>query len=59
MSNMNNPVYYVAYALGFASGTFIGMYIEDKLSAGNVIIRIIIPKDAEKLVTELKKLNYL
>ncbi len=58
MSNMDNPIYYIAYALGFASGTFIGMYIEDKLSVGNVIIRVIIQKDSDKLVEELKKLGY-
>ena len=58
MSDMTNYGYYFAYALGFASGTFIGMHIENKLSFGKVIIRIIIQKDAEKLVEDLKNMGY-
>ena len=58
MSDMNNYAYYFAYAIGFASGTFIGMYIEDKLSFRKVIIRIKIQKDVEKLVESFKKMGH-
>ena len=35
------PIYGVAYALGFAAGTFIGMTIEQRLALGRQVVRII------------------
>jgi len=49
----NNLVAYLAYAAGFAAGNFIGMFIEDKLAIGTLIIRVIIQNHAEELVTNL------
>ena len=37
----NEPIYGVAYAIGFASGTFIGMTIEQRLALGRQVVRII------------------
>jgi len=34
------PIYGVAYALGFALGTFVGMTIEAKLALGRQVVRI-------------------
>ena len=36
MNNLTNIVAYIAYGAGFASGTFIGMLIEEKISIGLV-----------------------
>lgn len=41
--NLDNWLCYVAYAGGFATGTYIGMGIENRLAVGNVILRIITP----------------
>ena len=41
MQNLTNIFYYVAYSGGFAAGTFIGIYIEEKLAMGIFLIRII------------------
>lgn len=46
MQNLNNLYYYVAYAGGFATGTYLGMVLEEKLSLGYVIVRVITHKDA-------------
>jgi uncharacterized protein YebE (UPF0316 family) len=54
-SNMTNPVYYIAYAGGFAMGNFIGIIIEEKMAIGTVVIRIITQKDATKLIESLKE----
>jgi uncharacterized protein YebE (UPF0316 family) len=35
------PIYGVAYAIGFACGTFIGMTIEQQLALGRQVVRII------------------
>ncbi len=58
MSNVNSSVLYVAYAAGFAAGTYIGMLIEDKLSIGKVLVRISVQKESAKIIEKLKELNY-
>ena len=54
MRNLNNPVYYVAYAVGFAAGNLLGIYIEERLAVGRVVMRIITKKDATELVARLR-----
>ncbi len=58
MLNLNNIFCYLAYALGFSAGTFVGMIIEEKISLGNVIIRIITKKDASELIGAFRELKY-
>jgi uncharacterized protein YebE (UPF0316 family) len=41
MNNLTNVANYLSYATGFATGTYIGMLIEQRLSIGKVIIRVI------------------
>ncbi len=54
LSNMTNPIYYIAYAGGFAMGNFVGILIEEKMAIGTVVIRIITQKDATELIKFLK-----
>ena len=58
MQNLTNFYYYVFYAGGFATGTYVGMYIEGKLSIGMTIIRVITRRDASALVEYLNSLRY-
>ncbi|MDI6720171.1 MAG: DUF2179 domain-containing protein [Methanomicrobiales archaeon] len=58
MRNLDNPLSYIAYAGGFAMGNFVGMTIEDRLSIGTVVLRIITKNSAEPLVDFLKKEHY-
>jgi uncharacterized protein YebE (UPF0316 family) len=58
MQNLNNLYYYVAYAGGFATGTYLGMVLEEKLSLGYVIVRVITHKDATKLIADFRENNY-
>ena len=53
MQNLDNIGYMLAYAAGFATGNFVGMYIEQMLSIGKVIIRII-SRDCDRLVDSLR-----
>jgi len=41
MSNLSNVANFLAYAFGFALGTYVGLVIEERLSIGMVIMRII------------------
>ncbi|MEA3432539.1 MAG: DUF2179 domain-containing protein, partial [candidate division WOR-3 bacterium] len=56
--NLNNVACYIAYGGGFALGTFLGIFIEEKLSIGMVAIRIITQKDASELIQFLQSKNY-
>ncbi len=56
--NINNPMSYVAYAGGFAMGTFVGMSIEEKLALGRVLVRIITPAPLPELLEYMKDQNY-
>jgi uncharacterized protein YebE (UPF0316 family) len=43
LSNLNNPLYIIAYAAGFASGGVVGMWIEERLAIGFTNIQVISP----------------
>ncbi|MCL2284248.1 MAG: DUF5698 domain-containing protein [Fibromonadales bacterium] len=58
LQNLDKIQYYLAFALGFALGTFIGMKIESRLSLGQRIIRIITSNDYSELIDNLKKHNF-
>lgn len=55
---LDNPVCFVAYAAGFAAGNFVGIIIENRLSIGRVIIRIITRQEADDLVSYLRSEGY-
>lgn len=42
--NMNQPVYALAYGLGFAAGTYLGMVIEQRLAFGMQMVLLLTPK---------------
>jgi uncharacterized protein YebE (UPF0316 family) len=58
LQNLTNWFYYVSYAGGFASGTFVGLWIEERMAIGNRIIRVITHHDATELVESLRLAGY-
>lgn len=58
MQHLDNVLCYIAYGGGFAMGNFIGMTIEERLSIGNVMIRIIPKNNSQELVNKLRENNY-
>ena len=58
MQNLTNPICYIAYAGGFATGNYIGIWIAEKLSLGVVLVRVITSKEASELVEYLKTAEY-
>jgi uncharacterized protein YebE (UPF0316 family) len=58
MNNIDNVASYIAYGAGFAAGTFIGMKVEERLSLGMVILRVITPREAVDLVTALRDAGF-
>ena len=55
---LDNPVCFIAYAAGFAAGNFVGVFIENKISIGRVVIRIITHRDADELASFLRTSGY-
>lgn len=58
MQHLDSISYYLAYASGYAAGTYVGILIEEKMAIGRVIIRIITRKDATELVECLRSTGY-
>lgn len=44
ISQVDNIFAYLAYAGGFAAGTYIGMYVEERLAVGMAVLRLITPE---------------
>jgi len=57
-NNLTNAFTYIGYAAGFATGTYVGIILEEKLSVGKVLIRIVARKDAKDLLETLKEAKY-
>jgi uncharacterized protein YebE (UPF0316 family) len=58
MQNLSNPVCYIAYALGFSTGNYMGIMIAEKLAFGKVLIRIITQQDSKKLIKAMSGSGY-
>ena len=58
MKNLNNVACYLAYAGGFASGTYVGLLIEERLALGLQVIRIITNQNCDNLLVGLKTGNH-
>ena len=56
-SHLDNLACFLAWAAGFSAGTYLGMYIEERLAMGTQIIRIITADDIMPLIDALKKRN--
>ena len=53
VKHAQNVAAYVGYASGFAMGTFVGMFLENKLAMGTVTFRAIIRRDTKELLKTL------
>lgn len=58
MQNLGNWTSMIAYAAGFAAGTFVGMIIEEKLSFGDVLVRVISKHNVPEMVSRLEENGY-
>lgn len=58
MKHLDNIYCYLAFAGGYAVGNFFGILLEEKLSIGTVVIRVIPKKDTTALIQHLRELNF-
>ncbi len=58
VQNLNNAACYLAFASGFASGSYVGIYLESKLAMGMVCVRAVTPDDATELIQYLREQQF-
>ena len=58
MRDINDISIYIAYAAGFATGTYVGITLEEKLSLGTVLVRVVTGRDSTDLTGALKGEGY-
>ena len=58
LENLGSPINIVAYAGGYATGTLIGIKVEEYLSLGNVMLRIFASSPVDELVATLKEAGF-
>ncbi len=58
MQHLDNPICYVAFAGGFAMGTYVGLIVEKRLAIGMQVLRVIINQNAQPLIELLQQANF-
>ena len=58
MQNLGDWQTYIAFAVGFAVGNFVGIAIEERIALGSLIVRIITRYEAPKLIRQLRSAGY-
>jgi uncharacterized protein YebE (UPF0316 family) len=58
MKQLDNVSCYLAFAAGYAAGNYFGILLEEKLSIGTVVIRVIPKKDTTELIKHLRAESY-
>jgi uncharacterized protein YebE (UPF0316 family) len=58
MQNLGDGVCFIAFALGFTLGNFLGISIEQKLALGMAIVRVITNRPAQALIERLRAAQF-
>ncbi|MDX1501941.1 MAG: DUF5698 domain-containing protein [Thermoanaerobaculia bacterium] len=58
VQNLDQPINYLAYAGGYAAGTWLGLMLDEKLALGLLAVRIITSEDAEALIARLAESRF-
>lgn len=59
IANLNNVWNLLGYGGGFASGTLLGMYLEDRLAMGYVTVYAISVANGSRIVDRIREANFL
>jgi uncharacterized protein YebE (UPF0316 family) len=54
MQHLDNFMCYLAYGIGFATGNYIGIILDEKLSLGTLLVRIVPKRDPADLILRLR-----
>lgn len=56
--NAHSLTAYIGYAAGFATGTYVGILIEERMAIGTLVLRIILAKGADELSSALRAAGF-
>lgn len=58
VQHLDRWVHYLAWATGYATGTWVGLFFEEKLAFGLMTVQVITEEDAEDLVVQLRDAEF-
>ena len=58
LSHANNFFSYVCYAGGYATGSYVGMYVEERLAIGIQLLQAYTKKPVQELILQLNQANF-
>ena len=58
VQNLGSVTSYLGYAAGFAAGNFVGMWIEDRLAIGTLVVRAILATGGDEVMQRLHDAGY-
>ncbi len=58
MANLNNVWNILAYSGGFATGTFVGMHLENRMALGTVSIHVVSQQKGPEIVAQVHQAGY-
>jgi len=54
LSGLDNPINMLGYAAGFATGTVVGMFIEERLAIGHIQMSIVSPRRGSAIAEKMR-----
>lgn len=58
LTNLSEPWYIIAYAAGFATGSVVGMWLEERMALGYKHVQIVSPGNGAALATILREAGF-
>lgn len=58
LDGIDDPARMVAFAAGFAMGTYLGSLVEEWLAIGQALVRVVAPIDSPSVAPELRELGF-
>ncbi|GAB6086423.1 DUF2179 domain-containing protein [Alkaliphilus crotonatoxidans] len=54
LSGLDNPINVIMYASGFATGNYMGIFLEEKMALGSIVVQVITEHEVLKTVEKLR-----
>jgi uncharacterized protein YebE (UPF0316 family) len=58
LDGLDDPLRMVAFAAGFAAGTYLGALVEEWMALGQVLVRVIAPVESPEVATVLRENDF-
>ncbi len=58
LDGLDDPIRMIAFAAGFAAGTYLGALVEEWMALGQVLVRVISPIDSPPVADMLRENDY-